>query len=146
MKKVNVILVEVCHGYEEFHKAIGRAQQDEIYRDMPRCIFNVDRFDVWHSFLHHVISILNKKHVPRKSLNIKITHQEKVKSVMVLLLVNIPLLFMFINCALFSSPSCKTQVENLVTLPATHLECMFHFQDVNLENQTNNMHQHHPTQ
>ncbi len=38
MKKLNVILVEVCHGYEEFHKAIGHVQQDEIYRDMPRCI------------------------------------------------------------------------------------------------------------
>ncbi len=59
MKKLNVILVEVHHGYEEFHKAIGHVQQDEIYRDMSRCIFNVDRFDVWHSFLHPVISTLN---------------------------------------------------------------------------------------
>jgi hypothetical protein len=61
MKKLNVILIEVCHGYGEFHKAIKRVQQDEIYKDMSRCIFNVDRFDVWHSFLHLVISILNKK-------------------------------------------------------------------------------------
>jgi hypothetical protein len=61
MKKVNVILVEICHGYEEFHKAIGCVQHDEIYRYMLGCIFNVDRFDVWHSLLHPVISILNKK-------------------------------------------------------------------------------------
>jgi hypothetical protein len=61
MKKVNVILVKVCHGYEEFHKAIRRVQQDEIYRGMARCIFNMDRFDVWHSLLHPVIFILNKK-------------------------------------------------------------------------------------
>jgi hypothetical protein len=137
MKKVNVILVEICHGCEEFHKAIGHVQHDEIYGDMPRCILNVDRFDVWHSFLHPMISILNKKHAPRKSLNIKITHEGKIKSVMVLLLMNIPLLFMLINCVLFSSPSCKKQVENLVTILTTHLECMFHFQDVNLENQMN---------
>ncbi len=61
MKKLSVIIVEVCYGYEEFHKAIGHVQHDEIYTNMPRCIFNVDRFDVWHSFLHPMISILNKK-------------------------------------------------------------------------------------
>ncbi len=101
---------------------------------------NVDRFDVWHSFLYPMISILNKKYAPIESLNIKIAHQERVKFVMVFLLVNIPLLFMLFNCVLFSSPSCKKQVENLVTFLATHLECMFHFQDVNLENRMNNMH------
>ncbi len=67
-------------------------------------------------------------------------HQERVKFVVLFLLVNIPLLFMLINCVLFSFPSCKKQIENLVTFPTTHLECMFHFQDVNLENQMNNMH------
>jgi hypothetical protein len=46
MKKLSVIIVEVCYGYEEFHKAIGHVQHDEIYTNMPRCIFNVDRFDV----------------------------------------------------------------------------------------------------
>ncbi len=131
-EELNVILVEVCYGHGEFHKAIGLVQQDEIYKDMPICIFNGDRFDVWHSFLHLMISILNKKHVLKKSLNIKIAHQERVKSVMVFLLLNIPLLFMLINYVHFSSPSCKKQIENLVTFPTTHLECMFHFQDVNL--------------
>jgi len=91
-----------------------------------------------------MISIPNKEHAPQESMEVWILH--KKDSLILLPPLNIPQLFMLINCIFFSLPICGRQVKNLVPFFVHHLECMFHFHDINIESWANNQHWHHLAQ
>jgi hypothetical protein len=55
-----------------------------IHGYVPRCIFTLDAFDVWHPRLCLVISILNKKHMPRKFVEVWICYQDGFKYLILL--------------------------------------------------------------
>jgi hypothetical protein len=55
-----------------------------IHEYVPRCIFTLDTFDVWHPCLHLVISILNKTHALWEFVEVWICHEDKFKSLILL--------------------------------------------------------------
>jgi hypothetical protein len=88
--------------------------------------------------LQPVITIPNKKHVPRKRLEGRIGKQKKLKSLILIRLMSILIRHVLFLESLLLFPIERGNIKNFVPLLITSLKCLLHLKDVDFESRTNN--------